>query len=156
MLLDDSGNNLALNGFGNKLDNFIQGSGGSNEISGLGGNDTLSGQGGFDFLTGGKGKDKLIGGLDRDFFDFNSAGESKRGGQRDVIEDFERGDNVVGDEIDLSGIDAVRAGAIRNSSLSAGKTSTIGQASCASSIEARPASCRATSTAMAGPISRSR
>jgi Ca2+-binding RTX toxin-like protein len=52
-----------LNGTGNALDNYIQGSLGNNLLSGLGGNDTLWGRTGDDTLNGGAGNDTYLFGL---------------------------------------------------------------------------------------------
>ncbi|HTV68377.1 MAG TPA: calcium-binding protein [Rhizobiaceae bacterium] len=78
----------------------------NDKLFGMGGNDTLFGYRGNDVLTGGLGKDTQTGGLGRDIFDFNSIAESVVGANRDVITDFTRGNNVTGDDIDLSTIDA--------------------------------------------------
>ena len=75
-----------------------------NRLTGNVGANTLTGNAGLDVLTGGRGRDVLTGGADADVFDFNSKLDSKKGGQRDHITDFERGL----DKIDLSTIDAVK------------------------------------------------
>jgi Ca2+-binding RTX toxin-like protein len=72
------------------------------KINGFGGNDTLAGLGGNDVIAGGGGRDIQFGGLGADRFDFNVASESKKGSQRDKLQDFQRGL----DDIDLRGIDA--------------------------------------------------
>jgi len=50
-----------INGTGNALRNFMQGSGGNNKIDGAGGNDLIFGGVGDDTLTGGTGNDELHG-----------------------------------------------------------------------------------------------
>ncbi len=112
-------------------DNLI-GNGGNNVLSGLGGNDFLSGLAGNDQLNGGTGNDTLTGGLNVgvgrdildggagrdvltgfggvfafDTFDYNAASDSGPGFfNRDVITDFNGRGALVGDQIDLSTIDA--------------------------------------------------
>ncbi|MGH6735152.1 MAG: calcium-binding protein [Methyloceanibacter sp.] len=89
----------------------VNGLSGNDSIFGQGGNDILNGGSGTDTLRGGDGNDEITGGTGRDFmfgdagnddFDFNSVSESKKGSQRDKIQQFKRGD----DDIDLSTIDA--------------------------------------------------
>ena len=82
-----------INGTGNDGDNTIEGNVAGNVLSGGLGNDTL---------VGGLGRDVLSGGGGNDVFDFNRAGDSIRGVNRDVIKDF----TIGADKIDLSGIDA--------------------------------------------------
>jgi Ca2+-binding RTX toxin-like protein len=70
--------------------------------------DVINAFGGEDTLTGGLGKDTLSGGTEADIFDFNSAKESTKGVNRDVITDFS-GVNALApdlDQIDLTTIDA--------------------------------------------------
>ena len=75
-------------------------------IKGGSGNYTINGGRGNDILTGGTGTDILTGGAGNDIFKFNSVLESKPGVLRDVITDFVGNDNLPGDQIDLSTIDA--------------------------------------------------
>ena len=82
----------------------LTGDAADNRLTGNVGANTLTGNAGLDVLTGGRGRDVLTGGADADVFDFNSKLDSKKGGQRDHITDFERGL----DKIDLSTIDAVK------------------------------------------------
>jgi Ca2+-binding RTX toxin-like protein len=107
-------------GVGDDLFNGVTGT--SGKVFGEDGNDTLIGSNtansldggaGMDVIRGGRGKDSLFGGTERDFFDFNSIKDSLPGSKRDVIQDFQRGNNLTGDEIDLSTIDA-RAGVASN------------------------------------------
>ncbi|MGH6734789.1 MAG: type I secretion C-terminal target domain-containing protein [Methyloceanibacter sp.] len=72
-------------------------------VDGRGGNDVITGSQFADVLRGGSGRDKLYGGADADHFDFNFIGETKVGGNRDIIHDFSRNG---GDVIDLKDIDA--------------------------------------------------
>jgi serralysin len=87
-------------------DDTLNGDDGTDTLIGGIGNDIMRGGTGNDVLTGGSGRDLLTGGTSRDFFDFNSIAESKVGATRDIIQDFVRGTNVTGDEIDLRTIDA--------------------------------------------------
>ncbi|MGH6734567.1 MAG: calcium-binding protein [Methyloceanibacter sp.] len=82
---------------------FVDGGEGNDTIIGFKGSDTLRGGAGDDVLNGGLGRDTLFGGPDADRFDFNSIKESKKGGPRDKIMDFKRGQDDV---IDLRDIDA--------------------------------------------------
>jgi Ca2+-binding RTX toxin-like protein len=104
-------------GYGN--DTFLGQGGSSGKVLGEAGNDFLTGGSkddgldggaGRDTLTGGLGKDQLFGGTERDIFDFNSVKESAVGAKRDVIGDFQRGNNLTGDDIDLRTIDAKTGG----------------------------------------------
>jgi Ca2+-binding RTX toxin-like protein len=62
------------------------------------GNDHLFGSDGNDQLTGGAGDDVLTGGVGNDTFNFSTA----EGDERDVITDFQSGQDVV----NLAGVDA--------------------------------------------------
>jgi Ca2+-binding RTX toxin-like protein len=73
----------------------------ANDLVGNGGNDTISGGGGDDFIVGGAGKDTLTGGAGADLFRYNSRTDSTVGANRDVITDFEEGD-----QIDLTAVGA--------------------------------------------------
>ncbi|HEY7645664.1 MAG TPA: calcium-binding protein, partial [Hyphomicrobiales bacterium] len=66
---------LALNGFGNSLNNLIVGNGRNNLLSGLGGDDRIFGQGGNDSLFGGSGNDALDGGTGNDRADGGSGND---------------------------------------------------------------------------------
>jgi serralysin len=79
----------AINGYGNALDNLINGNGAANELRGGAGNDLLDGGGGRDLLTGGSGADR---------FRFATAGAFGTA-QADHITDFSRSE---GDRIELS------------------------------------------------------
>lgn len=102
---------LAINGTGNDMWNFMQGSNGANELHGRRGNDTLLGRGGDDLLTGGndddsltggEGSDNLFGGTGADTFVFQWQEHSNLT-SRDTIYDFSQAE---GDEINLKAIDA--------------------------------------------------
>ncbi|CAB5092766.1 Alkaline phosphatase (EC [Olavius algarvensis associated proteobacterium Delta 3] len=93
-------------------DDFLAGGGGDDALDGGSGDDMLSGGGQDDFLTGGDGNDELtggggtdqlIGGRGADRFVFEDASESPAQAP-DLVFDF---DSVQGDQIDVSGIDAV-------------------------------------------------
>ncbi|MFS0516174.1 calcium-binding protein [Nostoc sp. UIC 10607] len=96
----------AINGTGNASNNVINGNSGNNILSGLGGNDTIFGGLGNDILRGGAGTDSLIGGLGNDVFDFDLISDSQPGVLRDVISGFVGNGFGLGDQIDLSTIDA--------------------------------------------------
>jgi Ca2+-binding RTX toxin-like protein len=104
----------AINGTGNGNHNIINGTIANNVLSGLGGNDTLNGGlgndtllggNGNDLLHGGLGADTLNGGLGNDLFDYNLVGESPIGGGDSVI-GFSGAGAAIGDQIDLTNIDA--------------------------------------------------
>ncbi|PCH72383.1 MAG: hypothetical protein COC12_06200, partial [Rhodobacteraceae bacterium] len=82
--------------------NRIEGGNGSDQLFGREGVDTLFGGNGDDTLNGGDGNDTLNGGFGRDTFVFAT------GGGRDVIEDFNRGN----DSIQLEGFGMNRAQAL--------------------------------------------
>ncbi|MBC1221565.1 calcium-binding protein [Nostoc sp. UCD121] len=96
----------AINGTGNAKNNVINGNSANNILSGLGGNDTIFGGLGNDILRGGAGTDSLIGGLGNDVFDFDLISDSQPGVLRDVISGFVGNGFGLGDQIDLSTIDA--------------------------------------------------
>ncbi|NVO24684.1 calcium-binding protein [Donghicola mangrovi] len=75
-----------------------------NVLNGNTGNDTLKGGSGADTLQGGSGRDRMYAGSDNDVdkFVFVNAGDSDTGRNRDVIYQFDRGEDLI----DLSGIDA--------------------------------------------------
>jgi Ca2+-binding RTX toxin-like protein len=85
-----------INGIGNTLNNIITGNIAANSILGDAGNDTM---------TGGLGADSMQGGLGSDHFIYTSAADSTIAA-RDLIYDFTRGTQTVGDKINLSAIDA--------------------------------------------------
>ncbi|WP_431557794.1 calcium-binding protein [Methyloceanibacter sp.] len=80
----------------------VFGEAGADTLTGGTASDRLNGGDGNDVLTGNRGKDFLTGGLNADRFDFNSIKDSVKGGKRDQILDFKRGQ----DHIDLKTIDA--------------------------------------------------
>ncbi|PZR32251.1 putative Ig domain-containing protein [Caulobacter segnis] len=110
-----------IDGFGNQLDNVINGSEGANllqggdgadTLRGAGGDDTLDGGAGRDYLSGGNGADILIGGADgddlyggagADIFKFVALSDFGPATAMDRIGDFT---SSAGDRIDLSLIDA--------------------------------------------------
>ena len=113
------------NAIGTSYDDTITGTNGNNKLWGMNGFDVLNGGGGNDVLYGGNngdnlhgdgGNDKLIGGRGTDLleagqgadtFIFENIKDSVVGQNRDVIGDFIR---AQGDQIDLSGIDAISGG----------------------------------------------
>ncbi|MGH6735298.1 MAG: M10 family metallopeptidase C-terminal domain-containing protein [Methyloceanibacter sp.] len=102
-LIGNSGVNTLT---GNAGANSLNGLDGNDKLLGQSGNDTLRGGIGDDALTGGAGRDTMFGDAGKDMFDFNSIKDSKKGGQRDKISHFQRGQ----DDIDLKGIDAKKGG----------------------------------------------
>jgi Ca2+-binding RTX toxin-like protein len=91
--------------------NLIRGQDGADVLVGIGGNDTLEGGNGNDNIQGGNGDDVLIGGAGRevmvggggnDIFRFLSVTDTAVGGQRDKINDFTTGNDLV----DLAAVDA--------------------------------------------------
>lgn len=83
----------------------IAGSAAANALYGLAGSDEISAGAGKDVLIGGAGKDALTGGADADIFYFSS----DDAGSRDVIHDFQRGQDKVylamDGNADRSGVD---------------------------------------------------
>ena len=61
-----------INGYGNGLDNVINGNSGDNDLFGYGGNDLIKGGGGNDYISGGLGDDDMHGGTGSDTFVVNS------------------------------------------------------------------------------------
>ena len=95
--------NLMLGGAGSDQ---LSGLGGADRLEGNNGNDTLAGGAGDDRLTGGAGRDVLVGGANNDTFSFLDVSDSLVGAQRDRINDFVQGSDLV----DLSAIDAISGG----------------------------------------------
>ena len=81
--------------YGDSGDDLVVGGSGDDTLSGNGGNDTLWGNQGVDWLHGGSGDDILRGGTLADTFVFTD------GGNRDRIEDFERGTDTLSLDTDL-------------------------------------------------------
>ena len=89
---------------GRNGNDLIFGGRNNDKLTGSNGNDTLKGDHGADRLFGGAGKDKLYAGVDsnRDVFVYTKATDSKKGSQRDLIYNFDSGE----DDILLKNIDA--------------------------------------------------
>jgi Ca2+-binding RTX toxin-like protein len=105
--LDGKQSNDTLTGLaGNDI--LIGGSGSDTLLGGFG-NDQLRGDGGNDLLTGGAGADRLTGGTGNDRFIYGATEDFGTLAARDVIADFQSGQ----DKLDLSPIDA-NAGASGN------------------------------------------
>lgn len=81
----------AKKGFGNDLDNIIQGNAQDNILEGRGGNDILYGEAGNDRLDGGEGNDTLYGGKGADTFVLSSLLEV----DVDTIKDFVVGEDII-------------------------------------------------------------
>lgn len=98
--------------YGNNSANSLFGYGGNDQLYGLGGNDYLSGGDGNDKLVGGAGADTLRGGNGNDVFVYNALSDSPGFEEtspvviRDSIIDFNGNGSALGDQIDLSAIDA--------------------------------------------------
>jgi serralysin len=92
---------------GNNGDDLLDGRAGNDKLYGGNGNDELYGADGNDRLYGGKGSDILTGDAGADTFIFTALSDSVAGSKRDVIADF---NHSQGDQIDLSGIDAIKGG----------------------------------------------
>jgi Ca2+-binding RTX toxin-like protein len=111
--LDGAENNDVL--IGGQGADSIQGGSGNDSLSGGTEADRLEGGTGRDTIQGGAGADQMWGGADLDSFRFTSAADSTTA-NRDVIMDFQEAEWrytttgtavwVVGDKLDLSGIDA--------------------------------------------------
>jgi Ca2+-binding RTX toxin-like protein len=78
LVLTGTGN---INGFGNNLNNTIQGNSGDNTLRGFGGNDVLIGGDGNNYLDGGAGDDTMIGGSGNDTYVVDSV--------NDVVEELD-------------------------------------------------------------------
>ncbi|RMC37574.1 calcium-binding protein [Paracoccus alkanivorans] len=81
---------------------YVQGGAENDRIYGGAGSDTLFGNDGDDTIYGGKDTDVILGGAGIDFFVFEKPADSTPGISRDVIRDFEVGQ----DKIVLSALDA--------------------------------------------------
>jgi glucose/arabinose dehydrogenase len=79
---------------------------GNDKLRGDAGQDSINGGGQDDLINGGGGQDRLTGGTGADTFDFNQISDSRSGSKRDVIVDFDDGQDVI----DLSTIDAQPGG----------------------------------------------
>ena len=82
----------AINGFGNSLNNVINGNSANNYLDGGAGQDSLVGGAGSDTLNGGLGNDVLDGGAGADFFVFNTTLGS---GNVDRITAFSVADDTI-------------------------------------------------------------
>ena len=80
----------------------LNGTSGDDTLSGGAGRDVLDGRDGNDVLKGGPGRDTLIGGAGDDVFVFAHRADLGLGSQKDVIVDYQRGN----DKIDLRNLDA--------------------------------------------------
>lgn len=98
-----------INGYGNSLDNIIQGNSSANTLAGEQGNDTLVGGGGNDRLIGGSGADTLTGGAGRDTFAGTAADLNG-----DTITDFTNGDRIVISDATLSSFSYSLDGSLLN------------------------------------------
>lgn len=85
----------AANGTGNALANTLTGNSSANRLDGGAGDDVL---------RPGSGADTLIGGAGRDRFDWNATSDAGRGSSRDIVLDFDQGEDLL----DLASIDANR------------------------------------------------
>lgn len=103
ILTGDSGNNRlsGLSGI-----DLLFGEGGNDQLIGGFGADILNGGNDNDILVGGGGADTLNGGRGSDIFDYNDTEESPFSGDEDLIIGFVGAGAAIGDQIDLSTIDA--------------------------------------------------
>jgi Ca2+-binding RTX toxin-like protein len=87
-----------INGFGNALNNRIEGSNGNNSLGGNDGNDTILGNDGNDTLDGGNGDDSLIGGNGNDSLLGQNGNDTLRGDTGDdALFGGDGNDSLVGD-----------------------------------------------------------
>ncbi|MGC4096185.1 MAG: calcium-binding protein [Nitrospira sp.] len=91
---------------GSNFNDILTGNAGNNVLSGLAGNDTLNGGNGDDQLAGEAGRDTLNGGSGNDLFKYNLTSDSPSGAGRDLINGFAGTGAALGDQIDLTAIDA--------------------------------------------------
>ena len=103
LLHDGDTRSLIENAIGGSGRDRLLGNQADNELTGNGRADLLSGRAGADHLFGGSGSDAMRGGLDADAFVFTALSDSRVGGHRDVIKDF---NSPEGDKIDLTGLEA--------------------------------------------------
>ena len=82
----------AINGYGNSLNNVMNGNVANNYLDGGAGQDSLVGGAGNDTLVGGLGNDTLDGGAGADFFRFNTAPVA---GNTDLIVNFSVADDTI-------------------------------------------------------------
>ena len=120
-LFGEDGNDKLQGGDG---DDILRGDDGRDSLTGGAGADQLFGGDDLDRMVGGSGDDVLVGGAGRDIlrgdsigvtggsdlFDFNAISDSAAGRQRDIIQDFVQGEDLI----DLSDIDADTASAADN------------------------------------------
>jgi Ca2+-binding RTX toxin-like protein len=105
--LDAGATTTVISADGGSGNDTLSSGSGNDTLNGGSGNDILNGGAGNDRLTGGLGQDDLTGGGGFDTFDFNSVSESLPGaGIRDLIIDFDGNGIFLGDQIDVSTIDA--------------------------------------------------
>ncbi|MDZ8106345.1 MAG: calcium-binding protein [Nostoc sp. DedQUE12a] len=102
-IVGDGQANRLVGGNGNDI---IIGGAGNDTLRGENGNDNIIGDAGNDRITGGNGTDVLTGGTGNDVFNYDSVSESQPGLLRDVINDFVGNGVGLGDQFDLSDIDA--------------------------------------------------
>ena len=110
----------AINGYGNSLNNVVNGNSGNNYLDGGAGQDTLIGGAGNDTLNGGLGNDTLDGGAGADFFRFSFAPGA---GNIDRITSFVVADDTI--YLDLSVFNAFgRLGVIAYGAFNTGSAAT--------------------------------
>lgn len=99
----------AINGTGNRLDNWLDGNGADNILLGGAGNDALYGEDGNDTLEGGAGRDDLYGGAGADTFLFASKSTPAQGSTADFVVDFnsDEGDKLAFSKAVFTGLGAL-------------------------------------------------
>lgn len=99
----------AINGTGNRLDNWLDGNGADNILLGGAGNDALYGEDGNDTLEGGAGRDDLYGGAGADTFLFASKLTPAQGSAADFVFDFNsfEGDKLAFSKAVFTGLSAL-------------------------------------------------
>lgn len=93
---------------GNGVAETLNGDADNDTISGFAGNDTINGGDGADSILGGAGADSLVGGAGNDAFVYRSVTDSLIA-TRDIIAGFDAAGAVIGDIINLRGVDADNA-----------------------------------------------
>ncbi|WP_047099793.1 beta strand repeat-containing protein [Sphingomonas sanxanigenens] len=119
-------NDAGVTLIGNSFDNRLNGAAGADTLRGGGGNDAIYGFAGNDVIVGGAGRDSLIGGTGADRFVYESVSDTA-GTNLSLVDRITDFSTAQGDQIDLSGIDAVTGGTNDAFTLVAAFTGVAGQ-----------------------------